>query len=127
MKEGDIMPSKSLKFSIVLAVVLALFGGTAMADRRGSDNHHAVRGDRAYQHHHGNKWENHYRGRYQGNYYYAHRDFGHRNLHRPIYHQSRCQISKPHPLAPRIVFLGPIPVPVPPPPHEVLNYITGHR
>ena len=121
------MLSKSLKFSIVMAVILALFGGTAMADTRGRDNHHAIKGDREYQHHHDNKWDNHYRGRHQGNHYYVYRDFGHRNLHRPVYHQCRYQISRPHPLAPRIVFLGPIPVPVPPPPHEVLNYITGHR
>jgi hypothetical protein len=121
------MLTKSLKFSIVLAVVLTLFGGTAMADSRGRNNHNAIKGDREYQHHHDNKWGNHYRGRHQGNHYYAHRDYGHRNLTRPVYHHPPYQVSKPHPLAPRIVFLGPIPVPVPPPPHEVLNYITGHR
>jgi len=121
------MLSKSLKFSIVLTVILALFSGTAMADSRGRDTHHGIKADRAYQHHHDNKWDNQYRGRYQGNHYYTHRDYSHRNLHRPVYHQSRYQVSKLHPLAPRIVFLGPIPVPVPPPPHEVLNFITGRR
>jgi hypothetical protein len=127
MKEGDTMLSKSLKYSIVLALVLALFGGTAMADNKARNGYHPKKGNHRYQYHRENKWANQYRQRHPGSHYNTHKDYGHRNPPRPVYHQPHYQVSKPHPLAPRILFLGPIPVPVPPPPHEVLNYIAGHR
>jgi len=126
-KEGDTMLAKSLKFAMVFALVLAFFGGTAMADNRGRDGHHTAKWERGHQKHHVYKQPNHYRKHHQGDHYYARRDYGHRNPPRPSVHQPRYQVSKPHPLAPRIVFLGPIPVPVPPPPHEVLGYLAGHR
>lgn len=108
---------KSLKFAMVFAVVLTFLGGTAMADNRGHQGHP---GRQAY------KWEQHYAKHNNGNpYHYRHaRRF---SPPREPHRQSAHRISKPNPLAPRIVFLGPIPVPVPPSPHEVLGFIAGHR
>ncbi len=121
------MLAKSLKFAIVFAVVLAFFGGTAMADNRGRGGHDTTKWDRGHQKHHVVKRDNHYRKHHQGDHYNAHRDYGHRNPpSRPVQHPQN-RVSKLHPLAPRVVFLGPIPVPVPPPPHEVLGYLAGHR
>lgn len=121
------MMAKFLKSVIVLAMVLTFFGGTAMADRRGRDYHHPKKGHRHHLKHH-HKGRSHY-------HYHRHirvappRDHHRRHVRvvrqRPTYRQPRYHAADPHPLAPRIVFLGGLPVPVPPPPHEVLDYLTG--
>lgn len=116
------MLSKSLKFSIVLAVMMAIFSGTALADRGGHEARHPGKWDRGHHHnHHEKKWDNHYRARHRRPYVRTHVVVRH-----PVYHQKHQVVYKTHPLAPRIAFLGPIPIPVPPPPHEVLNYLAGH-
>jgi hypothetical protein len=108
------MLAKFIKSAIVLAVALTLFGGTAMADNRGHGGHH---------HHQWHHQSQHY--------HHARPDFGHRGhvyvvpAPRPQHRPHHYQTSSLHPLAPRIVFLGPLPIPVPPPPNEVLDYITG--
>lgn len=124
------MLTKSIKFAMIFAVVLAFFSGTAMAGDRGRGGHHPTQWDRGNQKHHAYKWNKHYYKHHRGDRrYYAHhrRVDNHRKPLRAPYHQPERRVSKPHPLAPRIVFLGGLPVPVPPPPHEVLGYIAGHR
>jgi hypothetical protein len=107
------MLAKNLKSVLVLAVALTFFGGTAMADNRGREDHHSQ------------GWNHHAQG-----YHHARPHFGHSGHvyvvpPRPHYRPHSYQASSLHALAPRIVFLGPLPIPVPPPPSEVLDYITG--
>ena len=111
------MLAKSIKFAIVFAVILTLFGGTAMADNRGRDGHRQTEWNRG---HHHQSYERHHQA-------YAHRSYNHHKVPRVIHRQPVRRVVKANPLAPRIVFLGPIPVPVPPSPHEVLGYLSGHR
>jgi hypothetical protein len=116
------MLAKPLKYTIVLAVVFMFLGGSAMADGRGHDGHQPGSSNGAHQHAPGNGWHHQYAEHHQG-YYAYHRP------QRPIYHQGlqHIVVAKANPLAPRILFLGPIPVPVPPPPNVVLDYLTGRR
>ncbi|MEJ2154917.1 MAG: hypothetical protein P8X96_06255 [Desulfobacteraceae bacterium] len=134
------MMAKILKSVIVAAVVMTFFGGTAMADRRGRDAHHskdwvhsnAKRYHKAYHHDH---YRKHVRAERRHNRHIRHDRYvsrhGHDRRHdhyvpkRSHYRKPRYQASSPHPLAPRVVFLGGLPVPVPPPPHEVLDFLTG--
>lgn len=118
---------KSLKVAMVFAVGLTFLGGATMADNRSRDGYHASKWDRGNKKHQVVKRDDHYYQNHQGDHYYATRDYSHRKPPPPSIQQPRYRVSKPHPLAPRIVFLGPIPVPVPPPPHEVLGYLAGHR
>ncbi len=138
------MIAKSLKIGIVLAVVLAFLGGTAMADGRNRDRHHKKE-DRGYHKSHNHNTNQHYgkfhrdRHHYRKNHrnkrhYYAHHGYGHRK-HRDRHHYAahsrhnnrHYRYQGLHPLAPRILFLGPLPIPVPPPPNEVLDYMSGRR
>lgn len=122
------MLAKSLKIAMVLAVVLTFFGGNAMADNRGRDGHHPTKWDRGHQNHQADNWRHHDRDHHQGaRHHVVYRYYGHRHPAPATYYRPQQRVYTPHPLAPRIVFLGPIPVPVPPPPHEVIGYITGHR
>ena len=116
---------KLLKLTVVFLVMTAFFSGAAMAGDRGRDNHHTAKWDPSFRNHRYDKGHNHY---------YHHRDYGrphyqarHHNPPAPVRHQPEYRVSASHPLAPRIVFVGPIPVPVPPPPHEVIGFLTGHR
>jgi hypothetical protein len=109
------MMAKFLKSVIVLAVTLTFFGGTAMADRWGRDSHHPQK-------------RQHYQSKHQ---YKAPPRYDHRRHvqvvpARPHYQQPRYHASNAHSLAPRVVFVGPLPILVPPPPHEVIGYLTGH-
>ena len=107
------MLAKFLKSVIVFAVALTFFGGTAMADRRDRDCRQPQ------------KWHH-----YQPKHRYEARHHNHASYVYvappvPHYPQRQYHASNLHPLAPRIVFIGPLPIPVPPPPHEVLDYLTG--
>ena len=116
---------KSLKPAIVFLVLTALFSGAAMADGRGRDGHHTAKWDQGSRnHHYDNRSDHHYHHRnynpprYHGQHHYP---------PPPARHQPEYRASTSHSLAPRIVFLGPIPVPVPPPPHEVIGFLTGRH
>lgn len=109
------MLAKFLKSVIVLAVALTLFGGTAMADRWSRDCHHPKKRHH-YQPKHHHKVQPHH----------GHRGRVYVVPPRPHYRQPQYHASSVHPLAPRVLFVGPLPIPVPPPPHEVLDYLTGH-
>lgn len=121
------MLNKSLKFAMVFAVVLGFFGNTAMAGDRVRDSRHPGQWERSRDQH-AQKWGHSFRNHRQSRHHeYAYREPYRHSHSQTFYHQPQHQVSKPHPLAPRIVFLGPIPVPVPPPPHEVIGYLTGHH
>lgn len=108
------MMAKFLKSVIVVAVALTFFGGTAMADRWGRDCKHPK------------KWHHYQPKRYhQARPHYDHRRHVQVVPPAPRYRQPRHHASNVHPLAPRILFVGPLPIPVPPPPNEVLDYLTG--
>lgn len=113
------MMTKLIKSALILTVALTFFGGAAMADGHG---HHK-------RHH--SKWEHGqgYHKKHHGHRHYVQHVYRveHYNPPRPAYHPPRHISSQPHPLAPRIAFLGPLPVPVPPPPNEVIDYISGRR
>ena len=108
------MLAKFLKSVIILAVALTFFGGTAMANGRGRDCGH-------YKKSHHYQPKHHYKARP----HYDHRRHVYVAPPRPHYRQPQYHASRLHPLAPRVVFVGPLPIPVPPPPHEVLDYLTG--
>jgi hypothetical protein len=104
------MLAKFLKSAIVLAIALTFFGGTAMADRWERGRHHS----REYHHYHPAVRP-----------HYVHRVYVPAAPARAYYRQPQHRTSALEALAPRIVFLGPVPIPVPPPPNEVLDYLTG--
>jgi len=120
--------ARILKSLIVVALAMTFLGGTAMADGRGRDRHHADKWQSSHWKH------DHYRARHHNHYRRharAENRYDHRRRHvrvvpsRPDYRHREYRASKPHPLAPRVIFLGGLPVPVPPPPNEVLDYLTG--
>lgn len=123
------MLAKFLKSVIVLAVALTFFSGTAMADNWRRGGHHPPKKRYHYcSKHHPKHIKHHHHGhRPAHRRYIVHQDYGPALPSRIHYRPHRYQASTQHPLAPRIVFIGPIPFPVPPPPNEVLDYLTGHR
>ena len=116
------MLTKSLKLAIVFLVLTAFFSGAAMADSRGRDGHRTTKWDHGSRNYHYDNRNNHH-----WNYDPSHHHAQHHNPPPPVRHRPEYRVSTSHSLAPRIVFLGPIPVPVPPPPHEVIGFLTGHH
>lgn len=123
------MLANFLKSVIVLAVTLTFFGTPAMADNRGRDGHHLPKKrDHYCSKHHPKHIKRHHHGhRPAQRRHIVHTDSGPAAPPRHHGRPHRHQDSTLHPLAPRIVFIGPIPFPVPPAPNEVLDYLTGHR
>ena len=124
------MMAKLFKSVIVLAVILMFFGGTASAHGRGGDGKHYKKWHRSHRYHY-HKARPHHRYHHKRHIHSVrrhdhHRRHGHAVSRRSEYRQQRYKTAKPHPLAPRLIYIGGLPVPVPPPPHEVLDYLTGH-
>jgi hypothetical protein len=120
------MTLKSLKIGILAAVMFTFFAGTAMAGGRDLDRHR--RNDtRGYV----NRTTGHENHRFRKD----HRDhkryiapqghvirgpLTHRNNQRPSTSYDQGHHPAQHGLAPRVVFLGPLPILLPPPPHVLL-------
>lgn len=111
------MIAKSLKIGIVLAVMAAFFGGTAMADGRNREdrqNHRTNGYQKEYRHKHVQQYRNHHARPYHGKHHYdAHKGHGHRKHwtkhhyrykrhHR--YEHNKSRADRRHPFAPGKMF-----------------------